>query len=233
MGVDMTHQKSKFVKPLTPKQKLRAGVFVVVAALRMNRMEEQWRENRLLGENLKRLKMRQAMKWERSHRYLIDNPFGAILAYIVAWALQETTSPMPHATGPDFKSIMVKPIGTTIGAETTAVDFSKAVSPEVFSEIHTAITKGNSLFHVDSSFNPRRAGYSLLRAHELPPPGYGGNTDFADTRTAYDDLPCSLKQQLEQNDYIGCHNVFHSRKKAVPKDSPWLFPAVIDGDGVM
>lgn len=37
--------------------------------------------------------------------------------------------------------------------------------------------QGNGIFHVDSSFNPRRAGYSLLRAHELPPPGTGGNTD--------------------------------------------------------
>lgn len=48
-----------------------------------------------------------------------------------------------------------------------------------------AMNKGNSLFHVDSSFNPRRAGYSLLKAHELPPKGTGGATEFADTRTAF------------------------------------------------
>ncbi|KAK5077543.1 hypothetical protein LTR70_009666 [Exophiala xenobiotica] len=81
---------------------------------------------------------------------------------------------------------------------------------------------GNGIFHVDSSFNPRRAGYSLLRAHELPPPGHGGNTDFADTRTACADLPASLLSDLEQNDYIGAHSLMHSRKKAAPKDSPYL-----------
>ncbi|KAJ9323545.1 hypothetical protein DTO027B5_4486 [Paecilomyces variotii] len=62
--------------------------------------------------------------------------------------------------------------------------------------------KGNSLFHVDSSFNPRRAGYSLLRAHELPPKGTGGNTEYVDTRTAFDELPSDLKTELLSNDYI-------------------------------
>jgi len=81
---------------------------------------------------------------------------------------------------------------------------------------------GNGIFHVDSSFNPRRAGYSLLRAHELPPPGHGGNTDFADTRTAYSELPPTLHADLEAGDYIGAHSIWHSRKKAAPDDSPWL-----------
>jgi alpha-ketoglutarate-dependent 2,4-dichlorophenoxyacetate dioxygenase len=36
--------------------------------------------------------------------------------------------------------------------------------------------RGNGIFHVDSSFNARRAGYSLLKAHRLPPPGTGGAT---------------------------------------------------------
>ncbi|KIX02467.1 uncharacterized protein Z518_08408 [Rhinocladiella mackenziei CBS 650.93] len=81
---------------------------------------------------------------------------------------------------------------------------------------------GNLIYHTDSSFNPRRAGYSLLRAHSLPPPGHGGNTDFADTRAAFDDLPEDLRKELEENEYIGAHSVWHSRKKAAPKDSKWL-----------
>jgi len=77
--------------------------------------------------------------------------------------------------------------------------------------------KGNGLFHVDSSFNPRRASYSILRAVVLPPPGNGGNTDFADTRTAFDDLPEDLKQTLLKKDYVAAHSLHHSRKVAAPE----------------
>jgi len=77
--------------------------------------------------------------------------------------------------------------------------------------------RGNSLFHCDSAFNPRRAGFSLLRAHKLPPPGNGGNTEFADTRTAYDELAPELKCQLTEHDYVGANSLWHSRKKACPE----------------
>ncbi|KAK3714326.1 hypothetical protein LTR37_007912 [Vermiconidia calcicola] len=76
--------------------------------------------------------------------------------------------------------------------------------------------KGNNLFHVDSSFNPRRAGYSLLLVHELPPPGMGGHTAFADTRAAFDDLPDDLKKELLERNYIANHSMWHSRKLAAP-----------------
>ena len=76
--------------------------------------------------------------------------------------------------------------------------------------------QGNGLFHVDSSFNPRRASYSLLRAFEIPPPGHGGNTEFADTRTAFDELPEDLKDELISNDYVAAHSLFHSRKNGSP-----------------
>lgn len=82
--------------------------------------------------------------------------------------------------------------------------------------------QGNGIFHVDSSFNPRRAGFSLLRAHSLPPKGHGGNTDFADTRTAFQELPEDLRNAILQTEYIGAHSIMHSRRKAAPDDSPWL-----------
>ncbi|PTB81952.1 Clavaminate synthase-like protein [Trichoderma longibrachiatum ATCC 18648] len=77
--------------------------------------------------------------------------------------------------------------------------------------------KGNSLFHVDSSFNPRRAGYSLLLAHELPPAGSGGKTAFADTRTAFAELDDETKEDLLVNDYVAAHSILHSRKLASPE----------------
>lgn len=76
--------------------------------------------------------------------------------------------------------------------------------------------QGNGLFHVDSSFNPRRAGYSLLLAHELPPVGTGGETEFADVRTAFDELPAELQEELRERDYITAHSLWHSRKVASP-----------------
>ncbi|WWC96566.1 hypothetical protein V866_003434 [Kwoniella sp. B9012] len=75
--------------------------------------------------------------------------------------------------------------------------------------------KANALFHVDSSFNARRAGHSLLLARELPPKGTGGATEFSDSRTAYEDLPDDLKTKLEP--LVGYHSLFHSRKTAMPE----------------
>ncbi|KAK2770680.1 hypothetical protein FQN52_007281 [Onygenales sp. PD_12] len=77
--------------------------------------------------------------------------------------------------------------------------------------------KGNALFHVDSSFNPRRASFSLLRAVKLPPPNNGGNTDFVDSRTAFDELPSDLKQELLANNYVGAHTIAQSRKLGSPE----------------
>ncbi|KAJ5989601.1 alpha-ketoglutarate-dependent 2-4-dichlorophenoxyacetate dioxygenase [Penicillium waksmanii] len=76
--------------------------------------------------------------------------------------------------------------------------------------------KGNGLFHVDSSFNPRRAGYSLLRAAELPPGGLGGETEFADSRSAFDDLESHLQDHLRVQNFIAAHSLWHSRKLASP-----------------
>jgi len=72
-------------------------------------------------------------------------------------------------------------------------------------------------FHVDSSFNPRRASYSILRAVVLPPPEAGGNTDFTDTRAAFTDLPEDLKETLIKKNYVVAHSLHHSRKIAAPE----------------
>jgi alpha-ketoglutarate-dependent 2,4-dichlorophenoxyacetate dioxygenase len=56
----------------------------------------------------------------------------------------------------------------------------------------------------------------MLRAVEIPPPGTGGNTEFADSRTAFDELPSDLKQDLLSHDYIAAHSLAHSRKTADP-----------------
>jgi hypothetical protein len=69
------------------------------------------------------------------------------------------------------------------------------------------------LWHVDSSFNARRASYSLLLAHVLPD-NRAGDTHFADVRTAYKNLPLSKKDQLEG--LVLAHSLWHSRNLAAP-----------------
>lgn len=73
---------------------------------------------------------------------------------------------------------------------------------------------GNTLFHVDCSYNARRAGFSILRAHQLPPKGTGGGTAFADMRTAYDDLDSETKEKIKDNSMW--HSIWHSRALAAP-----------------
>ena len=68
-----------------------------------------------------------------------------------------------------------------------------SLSPAWF--MHVLIWKiGNALWHTDSSFNQYRSKYSLLLAHRIPKEG--GNTEYADVRTAFRDLPEERKAQL-------------------------------------
>jgi alpha-ketoglutarate-dependent 2,4-dichlorophenoxyacetate dioxygenase len=70
--------------------------------------------------------------------------------------------------------------------------------------------KGDRLWHTDSAFMEKRTSYSLLLAHSVPPEG--GETSFADTRSAYEDLPQDMKDFLE--DKIGVNSLWWSRKLA-------------------
>ena len=70
--------------------------------------------------------------------------------------------------------------------------------------------KGDRLWHTDSAFLARRTSYSVLLAHEVPEKG--GQTWFADTRSAYDDLPDHMKEFLEGK--VGINSLWWSRKKA-------------------
>jgi len=54
----------------------------------------------------------------------------------------------------------------------------------------------------------------LLLAHELPPRGTGGETYFADVRTAYDDLDPETKSKLDG--LVVEHSLWHSRLLANP-----------------
>jgi len=65
----------------------------------------------------------------------------------------------------------------------------------------------NQLWHSDSSFQRPRAKYSMLSAVVVPPEG--GETEFADLRSAYDALPPWRKRQVA--DLTAVHYALHSR----------------------
>ena len=104
---------------------------------------------------------------------------------------------------------------------------------EVADRTHAKIVGNvaNQLWHSDSSFQHPRAKYSMLSAVIVP--GFGGDTEFADLRMAYDALPEWQKKQIENLNAV--HYALHSRfmlgdtdyteeqKKAI---APALWPLV-------
>jgi alpha-ketoglutarate-dependent 2,4-dichlorophenoxyacetate dioxygenase len=70
-----------------------------------------------------------------------------------------------------------------------------------------AYKRANRLWHTDMSFYEIRATYSLLSAHIVPPEG--ANTEFADMRAVYDDLPDAMKKRLDG--LVGEHCYWYSR----------------------
>jgi alpha-ketoglutarate-dependent 2,4-dichlorophenoxyacetate dioxygenase len=76
-------------------------------------------------------------------------------------------------------------------------------------DARSAYRLGNELWHTDSSFRQKSATWSMLHARVIPPTG--GNTEFVDTRAAYDALPDTMKKRLEG--LIAEHSIWHSRAK--------------------
>ena len=76
--------------------------------------------------------------------------------------------------------------------------------------IRRGYSRGNELFHADSSFNPLPSKWSMLLAHIVPPTG--GNTEFIDLRAVYDSLDEAMKARLEG--LTAEHSYWHSRRKA-------------------
>jgi len=70
--------------------------------------------------------------------------------------------------------------------------------------------KGDRLWHTDSAFMELRSAYSLLLAWQVPKEG--GETWFADTRSAYEDLPQEMKDRIEG--LVGENSLWWSRKLA-------------------
>ena len=66
---------------------------------------------------------------------------------------------------------------------------------------------GNQLWHSDASFRQESGALSMLFAHVVPP--FGGETEFADLRAAYDALDPAMKVKIDG--LVAEHSIFHSR----------------------
>lgn len=66
---------------------------------------------------------------------------------------------------------------------------------------------GNLLWHSDSSFKATPAYWSMLQARVIPPEG--GQTEYVDTRVAWDHLPANLKAMAR--DLVTEHSLIFSR----------------------
>jgi alpha-ketoglutarate-dependent 2,4-dichlorophenoxyacetate dioxygenase len=69
-------------------------------------------------------------------------------------------------------------------------------------------SRGNQIWHTDASYMKIRTALSMLLCHEAPP--VDGQTLFADLRTAYEDLPQSMKDRIET--LHARHSLWWSRK---------------------
>jgi len=74
-------------------------------------------------------------------------------------------------------------------------------------------SRGNQAWHTDSSFKPVPANGSILSGRTVPPPGVGGETEFADAAAAYDALPEARKAMLEG--LVAVHWIVESRRRLI------------------
>ena len=90
-------------------------------------------------------------------------------------------------------------------ADISNVDFNGDVVPPGHPKRVGSLA--NQLWHSDSSFQKPSAKFSILTIHSLP--SWGGNTEFADMRAAYDALPDATKAEIAP--LIAEHWALHSR----------------------
>jgi alpha-ketoglutarate-dependent 2,4-dichlorophenoxyacetate dioxygenase len=77
-------------------------------------------------------------------------------------------------------------------ADMSNVDEDGVVVSRGHRRIYTTI--GNMVWHSDSSFQAPAAKFSILTGHTIP--SWGGETEFADMRAAYDALPRRMKDDI-------------------------------------
>ena len=76
--------------------------------------------------------------------------------------------------------------------------------------------RGTLYWHTDGSWKERTGQATMMYSEELPPPGEGGETQFADMERGYELLPADIKKKIEGRKAI--HNFTFSRKRRHGED---------------
>jgi taurine dioxygenase len=76
--------------------------------------------------------------------------------------------------------------------------------------------KGTLYWHTDGSWRERTGQATMMYSEVVPPPGLGGETQFADMYSAYELLPAALKAKVEGRRAI--HNLDFSRTRRHGED---------------
>ena len=109
------------------------------------------------------------------------------------------------AYGRTGEMVLLRTIGNVLDATTSR----NAEDP------NTRFQQANELWHSDSSFRQVPSYVSILHAYEVP--GEGGDTLFASMRSAYDDLPQALQEELDPLQVW--HDYVFSRSQVAPLDA--------------
>jgi alpha-ketoglutarate-dependent 2,4-dichlorophenoxyacetate dioxygenase len=113
--------------------------------------------------------------------------------------------------GPLETTVKANPAGGSYFARQSNLDIrTGAVIPA--EDRRMVYQKGNYLWHTDSSFKPIPALCSLLSGRIVPPEG--GDTDFANMRAAYAELPETMKRRIEG--LVAEHSLVYSRSLVDP-----------------
>jgi taurine dioxygenase len=76
--------------------------------------------------------------------------------------------------------------------------------------------KGTLYWHTDGSWRERTGQSTMMYSEIVPPPGLGGETQFADMYSAYDLLPAAMKMKIQDRRAI--HNLDFSRTRRHGED---------------
>lgn len=109
--------------------------------------------------------------------------------------------------GPLERTVPSNPAAGSVFARQSNIDIKTGEAIPV-DDRRMLYQKANMLWHADSTFKETQSLCSILSAREVPP--LGGATEFASTRSLYDELPARLREEIEDLEVE--HDLVYSRR---------------------